>query len=180
MAAQSKASSKQSPVSWFFSFPNPVNEASARLVAGMVVALAVSFVVTGQLWILAFMAYGFLAHVLSGPKFSPIGLLATKVIVPRTGWYKPVAGPPKRFAQAIGLAFSITALVLLLALDSAIPAKAVIGVLAGFAFLESGLAFCAGCFVFNQLMRVGLIPESICRECADIVFNRTDTQAANV
>jgi hypothetical protein len=168
---------KQGLVSWFFSFPNPVNEASARIVAGMVLALAVSFVVTSQLWILAFLAYGFLAHVTSGPKFSPIGLLATKVIVPRTGWYKPVPGAPKRFAQGVGLVFSVTALVLLLMLDSAVPAKAVIGVLAGFAALESGLAFCAGCFVFNYLMRWGLVPESVCRECAE-VYKRIEARTA--
>ena len=173
----SKVVEKQGLVSWFFSFPNPVNEASARIVAGMVVALAVSFMVTGQLWILALLAYGFLTHVASGPKFSPIGLLTTKLIVPQLGWYKPVPGPPKRFAQAVGLVFSVTALVLLLALDSAVPAKAVIGVLAVFASLESGLAFCAGCFVFNYLMRWGLVPESVCRECAEAV-KRIEATAA--
>lgn len=177
MASKTEVAGKQGLVSWFFSFPNPVNEASARIVAGMVVALAVSFIATGQVWILALLTYGFLAHVTSGPKFSPIGLLTTKVIVPRTGWYKPVAGPPKRFAQGVGLVFSVAALVLLLALDSAVPAKTVIGVLAGFASLESGLAFCAGCFVFNYLMRWGLVPESVCRECAE-AYRRIEASAA--
>jgi hypothetical protein len=27
------------------------------------------------------------------------------------------------------------------------------------------VGFCAGCFTFNQLMRLGLIPQSVCEEC---------------
>ena len=34
--------------------------------------------------------------------------------------------------------------------------------------LESVLAVCLGCKVFAVLMRVGLIPESVCEECADL------------
>lgn len=158
-------------LSWFFSFPNPVNEASARIVAGMAALLGVAFIVTGQLWIVVLLAYGFLAHVTSGPKFSPLGLLATKVIAPTLGWHKPVPGPPKRFAQGIGLVFSTTALILLVS-GMEMPAKGVIGVLVGFATIESVFGFCAGCFIFNQLMRIGLIPESICIECANALSKK--------
>ena len=49
-----------------FSFPNPVNEVSARLVAGGVVLLSVATIVSGQLWITALIAYGFVARVLTG------------------------------------------------------------------------------------------------------------------
>ena len=166
MSEQTNQPEKKHGLAWFFSFPNPVNEASSRIVAGMAAGMGIAFIITGQPWILAILAYGFLAHVTSGPKFSPIGLLTTKVIVPALGWYKPVPGPPKRFAQGIGLVFSTTALALALSgMDTA--AKAMIGVLIAFATLESVFAFCAGCFVFNRLMRIGLIPESVCRECAD-------------
>jgi hypothetical protein len=34
--------------------------------------------------------------------------------------------------------------------------------------LESIFAICLGCQVFAGLMRVGLIPESVCEECADV------------
>ena len=44
-------------------------------------------------------------------------------------------------------------------------AKSLVGVLAVFATLESVAGFCAGCFAFNYLMRWGVIPESVCREC---------------
>ena len=57
--------------------------------------------------------------------------------------------------------FSITALALYFALGSIVAAKGVIGVLVLFAALESGVGFCAGCFVFGYLMRWGLAPSLI-------------------
>ena len=149
-----------------FSFPNPVNEISARLVAAMVFALSLAAIITGQPWLFVILAYGFLARVATGPTLSPMGLLATRVIVPLLGLpTRPVPGPPKRFAQTVGLVFSTTALVLLFALESTLAAKVVLAVLTLFASLEAFVGFCAGCFVFGYLMRWGVIPESVCREC---------------
>jgi hypothetical protein len=147
-------------------FPNPVNEISARLVAAMVVALSTAAIVTGEPLLFVALAYGFVARVATGPTLSPMGLLATRVIVPALGNpNRPVPGPPKRFAQVIGLVFSVTALLLLLGMETAGPAKAVVAVLTLFASLEAFVGFCAGCFVFGQLIRFGLIPQSVCREC---------------
>ena len=66
-----------------FSFPNPVNETSARLVAGAVAVLAVIAIAFQQGWLLPVLAYGFVARALTGPKLSPLGLLATRVVTPR-------------------------------------------------------------------------------------------------
>jgi hypothetical protein len=136
------------------------------MVAGMVVVLALATILSGQSWLYALLAYGFLARVATGPTLSPMGLLATRVLAPHSGIApRPVPGPPKRFAQTVGLGFSTTALVLLLVAASTLAANIVLGVLALFAFLEAVVGFCAGCFVFGYLMRWGLIPESVCREC---------------
>jgi hypothetical protein len=152
-----------------FSFPNPVNEVAARTVAAMVVALSLAFILTGEPVLLIVLAYGFLARVLTGPTLSPMGQLAIRAIVPLLGnRQRMVPGPPKRFAQSVGVAFSIAALVLYFAVDSTIAAQGAVGVLAGFAALEAGLGFCAGCFVFDYLMRWGVIPESVCRECVEM------------
>ena len=148
-----------------FSFPNPVNEVAARVVAGIVVIISLAYVATGESWILLVLAYGFLARVASGPTLSPAGILATRVLAPRLGKPKLVPGPPKRFAQFVGLVFTILALVSHFALDAVVVAKASIAILTLFASLESFAGFCAGCYVFNLLMRWGLIPESVCREC---------------
>ena len=70
--------------SWFrSSFPNPVNETSARLVAAGVVAQAVVFLVVREWWVLVPLAYGFVARVLAGPRFSPLGRVVTQVVTPR-------------------------------------------------------------------------------------------------
>ena len=60
-----------------FSFPNPVNEVSARLVAGGVVVLSVLTITLDLPWMLIVIAYGFIARVLSGPSLSPLGQLVT-------------------------------------------------------------------------------------------------------
>ena len=148
-----------------FSFPNPVNEVAARVVATMVVALSLTTILTGQSWLLFVLAYGFLARVATGPTLSPMGMLATRLIAPRIAEPRPVPGPPKRFAQTVGLAFSSTALLLHFVVGSPLAAASVLAVLTVFASLEAFLGFCAGCFVFNLLMRWGLVPRSVCEEC---------------
>ena len=156
----------QSALRSVFSFPNPVNEYAARTVAGMVIAVSLAFIITGQGWLLFVLAYGFLARVLTGPTLSPMGLLATRAIVPMFGnRSRLVPGPPKRFAQAVGLVFSATALLVFFVAGSTIAAQAIIGVLVLFAGLEAFVGFCAGCFVFGYLMQWGIIPQSVCREC---------------
>ena len=155
----------------FFSFPNPVNEYAARTVAGCVLVL--SLVVSLTLWLplAIFLAYGFTARVLTGPTMSPLGLLATRLIVPRIiKKEKNVAGPPKRFAQAIGFIFSASALLLLMG-DQGSTARMLYLVLALFAALESMISFCAGCWAFSLLMRAGLIPEKVCIECNNLNFD---------
>ena len=34
--------------------------------------------------------------------------------------------------------------------------------------LEAGLGICLGCRIFAGLMRAGLVPATVCQECADI------------
>ena len=161
------ASSRRLPA--LLAFPNPVNEDAARVVATGVVALGVTVLATHQHLLLILLAYGFLARVLSGPRFSPLGLLATRVVVPRLGRApRPVPGPPKRFAQAIGLAFSTTALVLSLGFGADLAADAVLLALVLAASLEAFLNVCLGCTVFAAAMRAGIVPASVCEDCADI------------
>ncbi len=152
-----------------FSFPNPVNEYAARSVAAGVVVMAVAAIVFRQPWILIPLAYGFWARVLSGPTLSPLGQLATRVIAPRLPWGpKPVAGPPKRFAQGIGVVFSTTALILWFGFGQATAAWVVVGLLACAATLESAFGICLGCIAFGYLMKAGVIPEEICAACSDL------------
>ena len=45
-----------------FSFPNPVNEKAARVVAGMVLITVLVILATGAYWLLIPLAYGFWAR----------------------------------------------------------------------------------------------------------------------
>lgn len=148
-------------------FPDPVNEVSARLVAGGVVTLAAATIALDQPWLTVPLAYGFVARVLAGPTFSPLGQLVTRVVTPWLGarprW---TPGPPKRFAQGMGAAFSLTAAVLALGFDARGAAYVVLALLIGAASLEAFAGFCIGCRVFALLIRAGIIPESVCERCA--------------
>ena len=152
-----------------FSFPDPVNEVSARLVAAGVVVMGLAALAFDLRWLTLVIAYGFWARVLTGPTLSPLGLLVTKVVTPRLPFAdRPVAGPPKRFAQGLGVFFSTTADILAFGFDRWGPAQVVLSLLVGAACLESAFGFCLGCKTFGFLMRVGIIPEAVCERCNDV------------
>jgi hypothetical protein len=161
-------------VSDLFKFPNPVNELAARTVAAGVVLMSVTTLVlslaagSGWLWLTAVIAYGFLARVATGPTLSPLGQLATRVIAPRLGPARLVAGPPKRFAQGMGAVISLTAVVLHFGFGYDGAADVFVGLIIGAAILESGFAICIGCVIFGQLMRAGLISDETCEACANV------------
>jgi Domain of unknown function (DUF4395) len=151
-----------------FSFPNPVNEVSARLVAAGVVVVCALTMAFDLRWATIVIAYGFVARVLTGPSLSPVGQFVTRVVTPCLPIAeRPVAGPPKRFAQGMGVAFSLTALVLT-GLGYWTAAEVFLGLLAAAALLESALGLCLGCKAFAILMRAGVVPEEVCERCNDI------------
>ena len=158
-------------------FPAIVNEKAARVVAGLVVLVAGVALLTGWLWLTAVLAVGFALRVASGPRFDPFGQLATKVIAPRLGEPVLVPGPPKRFAQAVGLVLTLVATGFLVAGLPAVT-TALLVVLLVFATLESVFGFCAGCYAFGLLMSAGLVPEETCAACNDISLRQRQTAVA--
>jgi hypothetical protein len=143
-----------------FTFPDPVNETSARLVAAGVVLQAVVFLVLREGWLLVPLVYGFAARVLTGPTLSPLGQLSTRVLTPRIpGPHRLVPGPPKRFAQGVGLVFSGAAAVAWI-LGAPVVAVVLLVGLIGAATLEAVLSICLGCVVFNRIWG--------CADCSDI------------
>src|SRR5437660_11157139 len=112
-----------------FSFPNPVNEKAARVVAGAVLLTVVMVLATGWYWLLVPLAYGFWARVLTGPTLSPLGWSAQNLVAPLLGEKRPVPGPPKRFAQGMGAAMSTAALVFGLILGQHVVADVLLALL---------------------------------------------------
>jgi hypothetical protein len=150
-------------------FPNPVNETSARLVATGVVAQAIVFLVVREWWVLVPLTYGFLARVSTGPTLSPLGQFVTRVATPAVEAQlhsrdpefhsRQVPGPPKRFAQAIGLGFTASAS-LAWAFDAPGVALVLIAMLAVAATLEAAFAICLGCIAYSAIWG--------CADCDDI------------
>jgi hypothetical protein len=143
-----------------FAFPDPVNETSARVVAAGVVVQALAVVVLREGWLLVPLVYGFAARVLTGPTLSPLGQIATRVVTPRlSGPHRLVPGPPKRFAQGVGLVFSGGAALAWILGAPAVSIVLLVGLI-GAATLEAAFAICLGCLVHNRLWG--------CDDCADL------------
>jgi Domain of unknown function (DUF4395) len=148
-------------------FPRTINEKAARVVAGVVALTALVALLVPAHWLVVPLAYGFWARVLTGPKLSPLGRLASRVVAPRLGAPKLVPGPPKRFAQGVGAGITTVALVALV-LGATGTVEVLLALLIVAATLESAFAICLGCHAFALLMRAGVIPAEICAECADV------------
>ena len=150
-------------------FPRVVDDVTVRLIAGVVLVLAIAALALHQWWIYAVLAVDFTLRTAFGPKASPVAQGVQRFVRPRVRAAKrPTAGSPKRFAAGIGAALT-TGAAALWALGVAAPAVVTIGaVMVVFPALEAILGICVGCKVFAVLMRLGLVPEEICLECADI------------
>jgi hypothetical protein len=160
-----------------FGFPRTINEKAARTVAGVVAATAAVALAAGAQWLLIPLAYGFIARVLAGPTLSPLAQFATRIAAPRLGPPKDVPGPPKRFAQGMGATLTTLGAIAYLAGSTAVAGVCLV-LLVIAATLESVFAVCLGCHVFNALMRIGLVPEAVCVECANLASRRPRTDVS--
>lgn len=160
-------------------FPAVVDEVTVRLIAAVVLAVGIIALATQQWWLYAVLALDFTLRAVVGPSVSPVALLVQRWIRPAVSAPKrPTAGTPKRFAAAIGAVMTVAATalwVVSLATGSsgALVAVVVIGaIMVLFPALESVFGICVGCHLFGLLMRIGLVPEEVCLDCADITKRR--------
>lgn len=147
-----------------FSFPDPVNETSARLVAFGVVLQAVLFLVFREGWMLVPLVFGFAARVLTGPTMSPLGQFSVRVATPVVERAlgvdsRSVPGPPKRFAQMIGLGFTAGAAASWAVGASWLTMALLVGLVVA-ASLEAFAAICLGCIAYSAIWG--------CDDCGDI------------
>ena len=160
-------------------FPNIVDDVTVRLIAAVVLLLAAVALATAQWWLYAVLAADFVLRASLGPSASPVARFVGAVVRPRVAAaprYTP--GPPKRFAASIGAALTAAATVLWL-LGATLPVVVIGVVMVVFPALESLAGICVGCQVFSLLMRAGVIPESVCVECADISRRAAAKNAAS-
>ena len=150
-------------------FPRVVDDVTVRLIASVVLILALVALDLHQWWVYVVLAVDFILRTTLGPKASLLAIGVQRFVRPVVSAPgRPTAGPPKRFAAGIGAALTSVAVILWL-LGIASPVVVTIGVvMIVFPALESILGFCVGCKVFGVLMKLGVIPREVCLECADI------------
>lgn len=110
--------------------------------------------VTSNLWVIAFQAVVFAIGALRGPQFTPYAVIFKKLIKPRLKSevvFEDVR--PPQFAQAVGLAFALVAVI-----ASVTGVSLVFTVAVGFAlaaaFLNAAFNFCLGCEMYLLILRV--------------------------
>lgn len=153
--------------------PASVDDVTVRLIAAVVVAVGLLALATHQWWLYAVLFADFTLRASVGPRWSPVARAVGAWLRPRIAAApKPTAFAPKRFAAGIGagMTAAITALWVAHAVTGAAglvwAATALAVVMIVLPGLEAALGFCLGCKIFVGLMRVGLIPEDVCVDCA--------------
>ena len=117
----------------------------------VVLALAL---VTGWVWLATFQAVVFAIGAIKGPQFTPYALIYRTLIKPRLK--SPLRTEdvrPPQFAQSIGLAFALVAVIGAVAGSSVVFSVAIAAALAA-AFLNATFDFCLGCQVYLLLARL--------------------------
>lgn len=128
-----------------------INEINVRLLAGLVLLTALTYLSTGWLALPLLLTIDFGLRSFDLGRYSPFGNIARGLVAAFRLGYKGTDQAPKRFAARIGLVFGLLITGLHLALISTlIPTS----VLATFAALESLVGFCAGCHVYTFYVRL--------------------------
>ena len=130
--------------------PPLVDPRAPRLAAALTTVVLAVALLTGNVWVLLAQTAVFALGVRDR---SPYAVLFRRVVRPRLG---PPAeledSRPLRFAQALGLAFAVTALV---GVAVGVPALTLVAVAAALAaaFLNAAFGVCLGCEVYLLLRR---------------------------
>lgn len=153
--------------------PTFVDDVTVRLIAGLVVGVGVVALATQQWWLYGLLFVDFTLRASFGPRWSPLARAVSAWARPRVAASpRPTAFAPKRFAAAIGSVMTAAIVSLWIAHTLTVAswplwvAGALAVVMIVLPGLEAALGFCLGCRIFVGLMRVGLIPEDVCVDCA--------------
>ncbi|MBW6488289.1 DUF4395 domain-containing protein [Sulfurimonas sp.] len=129
-----------------------VDQNVVRIMAGLVSAIGVIFIISPQLWLLAILLYDFLVRSLSYKNASPLFHLA-RLIAKTLGLKKEdIDAGPKEFALKMGFVFVFISF-LMFASGEVVVAALVVAVLVICAFLEVAFNYCIGCQIYILLKR---------------------------
>ena len=145
-----------------------VNERAIRAGAGMMFAAGFFAFMQAfylqdyrfiQFFVVLFL-FDFTLKVFAGPKWSPVSRLAQWIVRRQTPEY--VGAIQKRFAWTIGFCLASTMTLLLLVFGVIGPINLIIcAVCLTFMFMESAFGMCVGCWVYQGLQHLGIIPKPV-------------------
>lgn len=128
-----------------------VNESVVRLTALMIVFLTGLFLIVPNPFIPLYLIFDFYIRAFTKSKFSPLSWFASQLVIFFKLPKHMIDKAPKIFAARIGLVFSIFMLAFTL-FSLTNVAIVIASVLVLFAFLECGINFCAGCWVYTYIV----------------------------
>ena len=124
-----------------------------RWSAAITTVVLATALVTSNVWVIAFQAVVFAIGALRGPQFTPYSLIFKSLIKPRLkspAVFEDVR--PPQFAQAVGLGFSLVAVIASVAGAGGVFTVAVAFAFAA-AFLNAAFNFCLGCQMYLLILR---------------------------
>ena len=127
------------------------NENVVRITAFWVIILTGSFIFSPNPYIPLFLLFDFYIRAFTKFRYSPLSWLSARIN--KIAGLQPnlIDKAPKIFAARIGLVFSVLMFILFI-LGMTNVAIITGAVLVLFAFLECGLNFCAGCWVYTYVV----------------------------
>ncbi|WP_428663733.1 DUF4395 domain-containing protein [Runella sp.] len=128
-----------------------VNENKVRVTAFLVLILVILYAITRWPVIAVLLVVDFGLRGFDLGKFSPLAFVSDWIVKALGFPVKPIYYPPKRFSARIGLGFSIAIVILHFGGWDPLIVSAVLGF---FAALESLAGFCAGCYMYDLLVKL--------------------------
>ncbi len=119
-----------------------------RIIAAIVLLLAIVGIVLQNYFVFIFLSYDFLTRTFFKGNGSLLKLIGQQIVKFIKLNPKPINAAPRKFAAGLGLIFCVTIAVLIF-LQLIVPSYIVGGTLALCAFMESVLGFCLGCYVYS-------------------------------
>jgi hypothetical protein len=130
---------------------DPRGPRTAALITTVVLA---AVLITGSGWLLAVQALVFAAGAVFGLRYSPYGVLYRTLIRPRLGPPRELEpDAPLRFAQAVGLVFTVAGVAGYAAGLTLLGVVATAAALVA-AFLNGAFGFCLGCEMYLLIRRI--------------------------
>jgi hypothetical protein len=140
-----------------------VDPRGQRFSAALTVAVLVAVLITGSVWLLAAQAAVFGIGAFLGLRYAPYGLVYRALVRPRLGPPKEMEEEaPPRFAQGVGFAFSVVAIV---GYATGLTPLGVVAVALALvaAFLNAAFGLCLGCEMYVMIRRVWPAPQRMGR-----------------